>query len=205
MCTLFACCAVTAAALAAAPAYAAATWTVKPGGTVTSTGMTVVFTDPRTGSSWTCQTVTITGKLTSGSGLPGSGAGSASAVTLKTCTNPLAAASRVTFLVTATDLPWHINFWAYSGGVVTGSISHLQMQLDGPDCAAVLGGSSATTTDGHVKFSYADGTGRLKILTTGGNLHFYNVRGCAGLWNDGDPLTVSGTFPLSPKQKITSP
>jgi len=56
-----------------------------------------------------------------------------------------------------------------------------------------------------VKFSYADSTGRLKILTSGGNLHFRNVMGCAGLWNTGDPLTVSGTFPLSHKQAITSP
>jgi hypothetical protein len=56
-----------------------------------------------------------------------------------------------------------------------------------------------------VKFSYTDGTGRLTTLTTGGNLHFYNVTGCAGLFNDNDPLTISGTFPLSPKQAITSP
>jgi hypothetical protein len=56
-----------------------------------------------------------------------------------------------------------------------------------------------------VRFSYTDSTSRLKILTTGGNLHFYNVMGCAGLWNNNDPLTMSGTFPMSPKQKITSP
>jgi hypothetical protein len=68
--------------------------------------------------------------------------------------------------------------------------------------AATLG---ATAIDGHVRFSYTDSTGRLKILTTGGNLHFYNITGCAGLWNNNDPLTVSGTFPMSPKQKITSP
>ena len=55
------------------------------------------------------------------------------------------------------------------------------------------------------KFGYTDGTGRLTTLTTGGNLHFYNVTGCAGLFNNNDPLTISGTFPLSPKQAITSP
>jgi hypothetical protein len=81
----------------------------------------------------------------------------------------------------------------------------MQMQLLRPSCTAVLGGSSATATDGHVRFRYTDGTGRLKILTTGGNLHFFNVVGCASLWNDNDPLTVSGTFPVSPKQTITSP
>jgi len=69
----------------------------------------------------------------------------------------------------------------------------------------VLGGATATATDGHVRFRYTNSPGRLKILTVGGNLHFYNVTGCAGLWNDNDPLTISGTFPLSPRQTITSP
>jgi hypothetical protein len=200
---------VSAAALGATPAFAAATWTVKPGGAITATGTKVVFTDPRTRSNWTCQSVTVTGKLKSGSGLSGSGAGSISAVTFKACTNPLGVTfpnpPRVTFLVTATALPWHINLSSYSGGVVTGSISHLQMRLGGPSCTAVLSGTGATATDGHVKFSYTDSTGRLRILNTGGNLHFYNVAGCAGLWNNNDPLTVSGTFPLSPKQTIARP
>jgi len=43
------------------------------------------------------------------------------------------------------------------------------------------------------------------ILPTGGNLHFYNVRGCIGLVITGDPLTVSANYALSPRQAITSP
>ena len=62
-------------------AIAATTWTIKPGGTITATGTKVVSTDPKTRSNWTCQTVTLSGKLHSGSGLSGSGAGSISAVT----------------------------------------------------------------------------------------------------------------------------
>jgi hypothetical protein len=197
--------AVLAAILGATAAFAATTWTIKPGGTVTATGMNVVSTDTKTRSNWTCQSVALTGKLHSGSGLSGSGAGSISAVTFTHCTNPLDVTARVTFSLTATDLPWHINLSSYRNGVVTGSISHLQMQLGGPSCSAVLSGSSATAIDGHVKFRYTNGTGRLKVLTTGGNLHFYNVTGCAGLWNTGDPLTISGAFPLNPKQAITSP
>lgn len=201
--------AVLAATLGATAAFAATTWTIKPGGGITATGMKVVSTDTKTRSNWTCQSVTVTGKLKSGSGLSGSGAGSVSAVTFSTCTNPLGRTppnpQRVTFKITATDLPWHINFGSFSTGVATGSISHVQMQLQGPGCTAVLGGTSATATDGHVRFRYTNSTGRLNILTTGGNLHFYNVMGCAGLWNNNDPLTVSGTFPLSPKQVITSP
>ena len=51
----------------------------------------------------------------------------------------------------------------------------------------------------------ADSAAVLTTLTTGGNLHVYDVTGCAGLFNDNDPLTISGTFPMSPKQAIISP
>jgi hypothetical protein len=69
----------------------------------------------------------------------------------------------------------------------------------------VIDGTSATASDGRLNFSYADGTGRLATLTTGGSLHFYDVKGCLGLFDNNDPLTVGATFPLSPKQSITSP
>lgn len=72
-------------------------------------------------------------------------------------------------------------------------------------CSAVIAGTTATASDGIVTFTYTDSTGHLKLLTSGGNLHFYNVTGCAGQINSGDPATLSATFPLSPKQVITSP
>ncbi len=43
------------------------------------------------------------------------------------------------------------------------------------------------------------------MLTTGGNLHFYSVTGCFGIFNSGNRATFSATFTLSPKQTITSP
>jgi hypothetical protein len=52
---------------------------------------------------------------------------------------------------------------------------------------------------------YTNSTGRLQTRTTGGNLHFYHVRGCAGLLNTGDPATIRVTLTVSPKQAITSP
>ena len=42
-------------------------------------------------------------------------------------------------------------------------------------------------------------------LTTGGNLHVFNVSGCAGLINSGDATTFSGTYTVTPAQTITSP
>jgi len=56
-----------------------------------------------------------------------------------------------------------------------------------------------------VKAHYKNHTGALTVLTTGGNLHIYNVNGCFGLINSGDVATFSGAYHLSPKQTITSP
>jgi hypothetical protein len=190
-----------AAALGAATALAATTWTIKPGGAITASAPKASFKDTKTGSNQTCDSMATSARLKSGSGLSGSGAGSISAFTFNHCTGPLGE----TLSLTATDLPWHVNFASYSGGVVAGSISHMQIQLAGPSCTAVIDGTGATAGDGHVRFRYSDSTGHLTTLTTGGNLHFYNVRGCAGLFITGDPMTISANFTVRPKQAITSP
>jgi hypothetical protein len=91
-------------------------------------------------------------------------------------------------------------------GVVRGTLSHLQITGSGPGCTFVVDGTSGTAEDGRVVFSYSDGTGRLKVLLAGGNLHWYDVSaGCLGLVNSGDPATLSITYSVSPKQAITSP
>lgn len=197
--------AVLAAMLGATAAFAATTWTIKPGGAVTAKATNAPFTDTKTGTKTTCSSMTASGTLKTGSGLSGSGAGSISAFTFTHCTGPLGLTARVTFSLTATGLPWHINFASFGNGVVTGSISHMRIRLAGPSCSAVIDGTGATAGDGHVKFSYSNGTGHLKTLTTGGNLHFYSVMGCAGLFNSGDPMTISANFTVSPKEAITSP
>ncbi len=53
----------------------------------------------------------------------------------------------------------------------------------------------------------ANGTHKLKFLTTGGNLHVYQLRGCGGLGpiNNNDHLTLSATGAVTPSQTITSP
>jgi hypothetical protein len=43
------------------------------------------------------------------------------------------------------------------------------------------------------------------VLTTGGNLHFYDDTGCLGIFDSGDPATLSATYTVTPKQAITSP
>jgi hypothetical protein len=55
-----------------------------------------------------------------------------------------------------------------------------------------------------VTATYTNSTG--KLATTGaGNLHIYNVNGCAGLINSGDGTSFKGSYTVSPKQTITSP
>jgi hypothetical protein len=79
------------------------------------------------------------------------------------------------------------------------------MKLSFPGCTAVIDGTSGTASDGSVRVSYNNSTGVLQTRTAGGNLHFYNVRGCAGLVVTGDSATISATSTVSPKQTITSP
>lgn len=194
--------AVLAATLGGTTALAATTtWTVKPGGPFTGKSGTFKLKDTRTGSTVTCASSSLSGTLKSGSGLSGTGLGSITAVGFTNCGGPLG----FTFGLRAGDLPWQLNAASYNAatGVVTGSISHIHISLSGPSCSAVVDGTSGSASNGRVRFSYANGTGGL--TTTGGNLHFYDVQGCAGLFNNGDPAKMTAHYTISPKQTITSP
>ena len=46
---------------------------------------------------------------------------------------------------------------------------------------------------------------QLVAVTTGSNLHWYDVGGeCLGLFGNGDPGTLGGIYTVGPKQAITS-
>jgi hypothetical protein len=187
--------------LSAAPAFAATTWTVSPGGAITAKSGTTTLKDTTTGNSLSCKSSSTSATLKSGSGLSGTDLGSITAVSFSTCTGPLG----LTFTVTTKDLPWHLNATSYdsSTGVTTGTITHIDATLSGPSCSADVDGTSANSHTGKVKATYTNSTGKLKILTTGGNLHIYDVSGCAGLINSGDASTFSATYTVTPKQTIT--
>jgi hypothetical protein len=187
-------------------ALAATTWTVRPGGPVSMTSGTFSPRDTRTGLVITYSSARQTGTLKHGSGLPGAGVGSIKTAVVNAC-DP---GGPIAFKVTAADLPWTVNFSSYNAtnGVVTGSVRRIKIKLAGegaPGCTAVIGGTSATATDGTATFTYTNRTAALKLLTTGGNLHFYGVNNCIGLIQNDDPATLSATFTVSPKQAITSP
>jgi hypothetical protein len=192
-----------AATLAAAPALAATTWTIRPGGAIAATSGRFNFTDTTDGTVTACRSGAASGTLKRGSGLPGPQAGSLSAVSFTDCSG----AAGPTYTLQATDLPWHVNLSAYNAatGVVTGTVSHIQIRVSGAACSFVIDGTSAIASDGQVRFTYTDSTGHFRVLITGGNLHIYNVSGCLGLFHDGDRAALAGTFTVSPKQAITSP
>lgn len=104
----------------------------------------------------------------------------------------------------ATHFPWHLNAVSFKNGVTTGTISGIHATLTGPSCSAVVDGTGVSANNGKVTATYTNSTG--KLATTGaGNLHIYNVNGCAGLINSGDGSSFKGSYTITPKQTITSP
>ena len=187
-------------ALAATNAGVAATWTVKPGGAITAKAGTTTLKDTSTGSVLTCTSSSGKGTAKTGSGLSGTGIASITAMSFSNCTGPLG----LTFTVKTSHFPWHLNAVSFSSGVTTGSITGIHATLSGPSCSAVVDGTGATANNGKVTAKYSNSTG--KLTTTGaGNLHVYNVSGCAGLINSGDGSSFKGSYTISPKQTITSP
>lgn len=197
------CAAALLATLSATAALAASTWTIRPGGAVAATSGKVVVKDTTTGASLACSPSTASGRLNSGSGLPGAGIGSITTAAAYRCPSP-----STSFKLTPHGLPWRLNLTSYDRdtGVARGTISGLQFALSSEvGCSAVLNGTSGTAPDAVVAVSYSDKTGTLTILRAGGTLHWYHVSGCLGVVKDGDPATLSATYTLSPKQDITSP
>jgi hypothetical protein len=197
--------AATAVAIGASAGVALAvaiTFTITPGGAITAKAGKTTLTDTNTGSVLTCTSSSSSGTLKSGSGISGTNLGSITKQTFTNCTGPLS----LTFTVATKHFPWTLHGTAYNAtsGVTTGNITGIEAQLTGPSCSAFVAGATATTP-GKVKVTYANGTGVLKVLAGGGTLHVWNVSGCAGLINSGDPTTFVGAFTVTPKQKITSP
>jgi hypothetical protein len=187
-------------ALAASNTGVAATWTVKPGGAITAKAGTTTLKDSKTGSVLTCTSSAGKGTVKSGKGLSGTGIGSITALTFSNCTGPLG----LTFTVKTTHFPWHLNAVSFKTGVTTGTITGIHATLSGTSCSAVVDGTGATANNGQVTATYTNSTG--KLATTGaGNLHIYNVSGCAGLINTGDATQFTGVYTVTPKQTITSP
>ena len=185
--------------LAAGSAAAATAWTVRPGGPVTGHAGQTALTDTTTGNAAIiCASSTARGTLRSGSGLPGTGLGSLTAASF----------SGGCFTLTASHFPWKVHARSYTSGTgtTTGTITGIHLAFTDPGfCDFAADGTSATAGNGAVHFSYANATSKLRILRTGSNLHIYHVKGCGGVFHDGDAAVLSSTYVITPAQAITSP
>lgn len=184
-------------------AFAAITFTISPGGAITAKAGTTKLKDTATGSVLQCASSSSSGTLKKGSGISGSNLGSITALSFSNCTGPLG----LTFTVTNSHFPWTLSGSSFNStsGVTTGHISGIHATLSGPGCSADVDGTADGANNGKVKVTYTNSTGKLKVAAGGGNLHVYNVSGCANLINSGDATQFTGTYTVSPKQTITSP
>jgi hypothetical protein len=184
----------------------AITFSISPGGAITAKAGTTMLKDTATGSVLSCPSSSSKGTLKSGHGISGTNLGSITALTFgtstKKCTGPLG----LTFTVKNSGFPWKLSGTKYNAtsGVTTGNITGIKSTLTGTGCSATVGGTTAGSA-GKVQVTYTNSTHQLKVLATGGNLHVFNVNGCAGLINTGDATQFTGTYTVSPTQKITSP
>lgn len=193
-------------ALAAAPASAAAPkkWTISHGGAVTLAAKGFTLKDATAGFSLPCKASVAKAKLKAGKGLSGTAAGTVTAASTSGCST-----DGFTIKIAAGHLPWHLNLVSYNaakgvtGAVLTGM--HLSLSVPAVGCTAVADGTAGNADNGSLAVTYTNKTHQLTTLKTGGKLHLYDVHGCLGLINNGDTVTISATYAVSPAQKITSP
>ena len=187
----------------AAPALAATTWTVKPGGIITAKAGKTTLKDTKTNQALSCTSSTAKTTLKKGSHLSGTGLGSVTSISFANCTGP----DGLKFTVKSGHLPWHLNAVSYtrSTGTTTGTITGIHATLTGTSCSAIVDGTGAAKNNGMVHVTYGNKTHKLTVLATGGNLHIYSVNGCLGLIGSGDGSSFTGAYAVSPAQTITSP
>jgi hypothetical protein len=187
--------------MAAAPAFAtAATWTVKPGGATTAKAGTTTVTDVTAGQSVTCSSSTAKGSFKKGSGLSGAGIGTITSLTFSGCS---VLGMNISVTITG-KMPVNALSFNKTAKTVSMSLTKIHGSLSASGCSATIDGTGAAAHNGMVKATYMDTGGKLKVLTTGGNLHLFNVN-CFGVINNGDSVNFTTTYTLTPKQVITSP
>jgi hypothetical protein len=189
--------------MAAAPGLAttATTWTVKPGGGVFATSGTATLTDVTALQTVQCSFSTAKGSFTKGTGLSGTGIGNFLSISFTAC----ALRGVPVTLDIAGDMP--VNALKYSPvkKIVNMTVTHMHGGISINLCSAAIDGTSGTANNGMVKARYMDTGATMKVLTTGGNLHLYNVVNCQGLLNSNDVVDFTATYKVRPAQTITSP
>jgi hypothetical protein len=175
------------------------TWTVTPGGNATGMANEITLTDATSGSTVSCPDYDYPYFHHHGP----NPYGTINSFSLGTCTGPLG----LTLILTPSALPWDLNGTSYNPttGVTAGTVTGIHATLSGSSCSLTIDGTSSGADNGEITDSFSNSTNQLDLLTSGGNLHVYNVSGCFGLFSNGDGMTMSASYTLSPAQVITSP
>jgi hypothetical protein len=196
---------------AAAPSNAAGhfltgLWQSAPGGNFSGKAGKVTLTDAATGTVIACAPSAMSGTSKFGQQLPLAGIGSFSSVTLETCTGPGGKKFTVTTSASASH-PWLLNAQSFdsASGVASMTISGVMATISGSGCSATVAGPSSTTpgtvaaTNNINSFDFTD---TLKVAPPGGDLRVWNVGGCSGLFTNGDTLTFTATYRVTPSQFV---
>ena len=177
-------------------------WRVSPGGSFTGRQSgKVTITDSVTKKSIVCATAAAAGRFKSGTGLPGAGIGTLGSLSLTDC----ATGQGLAFTVTAGALPWSLNAGKYIPAKTTtyGTLTGMHLSLAATGCSATIDGTSATGDNGSVVIHIHNKPSKLKLEAAGGTLHVYVGSGCTGLFRNGNAVTVSSAYLISPAQKVT--
>jgi hypothetical protein len=122
---------------------------------------------------------------------PPDGIGTVTKIAFTSCTG-----GGFTLAVTAHGLPWKATATSSGASTEKGKLSGISLKGSGDGCSAEIDGTSSSGSNGVVQFSYTFSSGALKFLTTGGNLHVYDSTGCHGVINDGDSVTLGGSYKI---------
>jgi hypothetical protein len=187
---------------ASSSAATAAGWNVSPGGAFTGKQSgKVTITDTVTKRSVVCTTTAAAGRFRSGTGLPGAGIGTLRSLSLTGC----ATVQGLAFTVKAGALPWSLNADKYIPAKTTtyGTVTRVHLTLAATGCSATIDGTSATSDNGSVVIHIHNTPSKLKLEAAGSTLHIYVGSGCTGLFKNGNAVSVSSAYLMSPGQTIT--
>ncbi len=189
--------------LSAASSMAATTgWDVSPGGSFKAKQSgKVTITDSVTKKSVVCATTAAAGTFKSGTGLSGTAIGALRSLSLTGC----AAAHGLAFTVKAGALPWSLNADKYIPAKATtyGTLTGVHATLAATGCSATLDGTGATGDNGSAVIHIHNSPSKLKLEAAGGSLHVFVGSGCTGLFKNGDAVTETSAYLMSPVQTIT--
>jgi hypothetical protein len=181
-------------------------WQSAPGGNISGKAKKVTLTDTATGTAIACAPSVMSGTFRFGQQLPLAGIGSFSSVTLETCTGP--GGTKFTVATSAsTSHPWLVSAQSFdpASGVATVTISSIMATISGSGCSATVAGPSSTapgTVEATNNINSFDFTDTLSVEPTGGNLRVWNVGGCSGFFSNGDALTFTATYRVTPSQYV---